>query len=74
MANKQTGVKWLREVYFEQGGRIFSDQFVTAEDMDLERELLLLEAAIQLKYLNEKFGETGTTNSLLSKMKAYVKQ
>lgn len=72
MANKQSAVKWLREVYFEQKGRIYSDQFATAEDMDTERELLLLEAIIQLQYLNEKFGETGTTNSLLSKMKAHV--
>lgn len=29
---------------------------------------LLRECKIQLEYLNEKFGETGTTNSLLSKI------
>lgn len=29
---------------------------------------LLLECKLQLEYLNEKFGETGTTNALLSKI------
>jgi hypothetical protein len=29
---------------------------------------LLQECKLQLEYLNEKFGETGTTNSLLSKL------
>ena len=30
---------------------------------------LLQECILQLEYLNEKFGETGTTNSLLAKLK-----
>lgn len=29
---------------------------------------LLLECKLQLEYLNEKFGETGTTNALISKI------
>lgn len=29
---------------------------------------LLMECKIQLEYLNEKFGETGTTNSLIAKI------
>ena len=33
-------------------------------------EQLLQECILQLEYLNEKFGETGTTNALLSKLKS----
>lgn len=35
---------------------------------------LLTECKLQLEYLNEKFGETGTTNSVLSKIKAAIKE
>ena len=35
-----------------------------------KQENLLSECALQLEYLNEKFGETGTTNALLSKIKS----
>lgn len=34
----------------------------------MENFELLQECKLQLEYLNEKFGETGTTNSLLSKL------
>ena len=34
-----------------------------------ELEALKDESRIQLEYLNEKFGETGTTNALLSRLK-----
>ena len=33
---------------------------------------LLRECRLQLEYLNGKFGETGTTNSLLSKIDAEI--
>ena len=36
----------------------------------MSAERLLEECRLQLKYLNEKFGETGTTNALLSKLEA----
>ncbi len=36
---------------------------------DDKKNNLLQECKLQLEYLNEKFGETGTTNSLLSKLK-----
>jgi len=35
---------------------------------------LLQECKLQLKYLNEKFGETGTTNALLTKIDAVLRQ
>lgn len=35
---------------------------------------LLQECKLQLEYLNEKFGETGTTNSLLTKIDAALQQ
>lgn len=34
-----------------------------------ELESLKDECRVQLEYLNEKFGETGTTNSLLTRLK-----
>ena len=34
---------------------------------------ILNECVLQLEYLNEKFGETGTTNALLSKLKSLNK-
>jgi hypothetical protein len=33
-----------------------------------EEKNLLQECRLQLEYLNEKFGETGTTNALLSRL------
>jgi len=36
----------------------------------MSAEKLLQECRLQLEYLNEKFGETGTTNALLSKLEA----
>lgn len=35
---------------------------------------MLKECKLQLEYLNEKFTETGTTNSLLSKIESLIKQ
>jgi hypothetical protein len=35
---------------------------------------LLQECKLQLEYLNEKFGETGTTNALLTKIDAVLRQ
>lgn len=35
---------------------------------------LLQECKLQLEYLNEKFGETGTTNSLLKKLDIVLSQ
>lgn len=35
---------------------------------------LLQECKLQLEYLNEKFGETGTTNRLLTKIDAVLRQ
>lgn len=35
---------------------------------------MLKECKLQLEYLNEKFTETGTTNSLLSKIEQLIKQ
>lgn len=35
---------------------------------------LLQECKLQLEYLNEKFGETGTTNALLTKLDAVLRQ
>lgn len=35
---------------------------------------MLSECKLQLEYLNEKFTETGTTNSLLSKIESLIKQ
>lgn len=42
-------------------------------DMKNETELLQ-ECKLQLEYLNEKFGETGTTNALLTKIDAVLRQ
>ena len=39
-----------------------------------EQMQLLLECKLQLEYLNEKFGKTGTTNALLSKIDSHVKK
>lgn len=36
-------------------------------------EELIQECILQLEYLSEKFGETGTTNALLSKLKSHDK-
>ncbi len=33
---------------------------------------LLQECILQLEYLNEKFGETGTTNKLLSRLNTFA--
>ena len=41
--------------------------------MKNEKELLQ-ECKIQLEYLNDKFGETGTTNALLTKLDAVLRQ
>jgi len=41
--------------------------------MKTETELLQ-ECKLQLEYLNEKFGETGTTNALLTKINAVLRQ
>lgn len=35
---------------------------------------MLKECKLQLEYLNEKFTETGTTNSLLSKIELLIKE
>ncbi len=35
---------------------------------------LLQECKLQLEYLNEKFGETGTTNALLTKIDVVLRQ
>jgi hypothetical protein len=35
---------------------------------------LLQECKLQLEYLNEKFGQTGTTNSLLAKIDKKINQ
>ena len=37
----------------------------------MEKELLY-ECKLQLEYLNNKFGETGTTNVLLSKLNSFL--
>lgn len=41
--------------------------------MKNEKELLQ-ECKLQLEYLNEKFGETGTTNALLTKLDAALRK
>ena len=41
---------------------------------DSELLEMLKECKLQLEYLNEKFAETGTTNSLLSKIELLTKQ
>jgi len=35
---------------------------------------LLLECKLQLEYLNEKFGSTGTSNALIAKLEAATKE
>lgn len=43
-------------------------------DMDLNLIKLLEHCKLQLEYLNEKFGETGTSNALISKLESYIKK
>lgn len=45
---------------------------MSIEDLCAEQKTLLQECRLQLEYLNDKFGETGTTNQLLSKLKNYT--
>ncbi|MDD4527764.1 MAG: hypothetical protein PHF25_07015 [Candidatus Margulisbacteria bacterium] len=40
----------------------------------METSELLQECKLQLEYLNEKFGQTGTTNSLLAKIDKKLNQ
>lgn len=40
-----------------------------ALENDNDKDELLIECGLQLKYLSEKFGETGTSNQLMSKIK-----
>ena len=67
MAQK-TVVEWLTDVYRVQG-RILPTQFDQAKQMENEKNVLLDECILQFEYLNEKFGETATTNLILTKLK-----
>ena len=35
---------------------------------------LLVECKLQLQYLNEKFGETGTTNAIIAKIEYFIQK
>lgn len=67
-----TAVEWLvNEIdmqYPEINVRCKEWMIDKAKQMDKEQQDLLLECRLQLEYLNEKFGETGTTNALLAKL------
>lgn len=82
--NKQTAVEWLidqlRQLAHNQSTHLgMGDIRVTqgmlddfeeqAKEIEKHQQDLLNECEIQLEYLNQKFGETGTTNALLSKLK-----
>ena len=72
--NKQTAVEWLAEqittVKWKMSDVTDRNSIIEqAKEMENEQQDLLNECEIQLEYLNQKFGETGTTNALLSKLK-----
>jgi hypothetical protein len=80
--NKQTAVEYLEKaidkyvacIEGNPDAKIFtsSNLYLTVEqakEMEKQQQDLLNECEIQLEYLNQKFGETGTTNALLSKLK-----
>ena len=72
--NKQTAVEWLIDELskFEKGeSEYFSTTIIKNKAIRMEKQQqdLLNECENQLEYLNQKFGETGTTNALLAKLK-----
>jgi hypothetical protein len=64
--NNQLQIKWLpkEETKFESH---ISEVSETAFD-------LLVECELQLEYLNQKFGQTNTTNALISKLKNFTQK
>lgn len=63
------------------GGVKYSDEEIIASltpkehsEGEIEARDLLDECRLQLEYLNDKFKETGTTNSVLAKVKAFLDQ
>lgn len=73
MEQKQTAVEWLVAKLKSQGLLIGEPKNLVAvrqaKEMEKQQQDLLNECEIQLEYLNQKFGETGTTNALLAKLK-----
>ena len=68
---KQTAVEWLvskMPTAFKEL-TVNKELIKQAKEMEKQQQDLLNECEIQLEYLNQKFGETGTTNALLAKLK-----
>lgn len=73
---KETAVEWLVEqieqyilTYGNLPFNVLSKLKKQAKASEKKQQDLLNECEIQLEYLNQKFGETGTTNALLAKLK-----
>lgn len=73
----------IARVFDGKGNALLTDK--SQSDIIVEANALLIskspellemlnECKLQLEYLNEKFTETGTTNSLISKIESLIKQ
>ena len=67
------------DISIEKLVRYYKSGFLTPQDFERvlksfidRKDNLLHECKNQLEYLNEKFGETGTTNQLLGKLKRFT--
>lgn len=70
--NREVHEYWNEEIFLKACGikiETNSEDTKASEMLDL-----LKECKLQLEYLNEKFTETGTTNSLLSKIEHLIKK
>ena len=69
--DKQKLIEKLLDEKAEKDNRIDLNAYALGLDAmfdAIQHQELLQECKLQLEYLNEKFGETGTTNALLSKI------